>query len=307
LTQPLPVPRRRTPIADIFDEAFRLYGRNFVAMVALFGLFQIPLVVATLPFTLVQAEWSRRQWLTGTPAIDLNWLWPAIVVALLLSVLAVVLWTFAAAGVTYVAGRARSHGPPSIGAALQQLRRTAPSILGYCALLVGGWLVVVVAVAVVAVIAVAVADLQGGIGIAIVLTLLIGLAAVVAIVVVVTRLTLSVPVLMLEGEGPVGAVRRSWHLVSGSTWRTLGILVLAGAVTGVIGGVVSPAYLPGVFEGLMAGSLGSYVLVAVVGGVVQTLVGPILPVLMTVLYLDYSAEAGAPPRDGYPESAATTA
>jgi hypothetical protein len=295
LSQP-PAQRHRTPIADIFDETFRVYRRNFVTMVVVFGLFQIPLVIATLPFTVLQAQLSRSQWL-GSPEIGLDWLWPVIAFAIVLPIVALALWTFASAGVTYVAGQATSHGPPAVTGALAHLQRIAPSLLGYVGLVVGGWLALVAVIGIAALVVVAVANLQGGMGISLVIAVLLaiitGLATVVTVVIVVTRLALSIPALVLGGTGPIGALRRSWHLVRGSTWRTLGILVLAEAVIAVIGSVVSPALIPGVVEGLMSGAIGTYVLVAVMSGVVQTVVGPILPVVITVLYRDYSPGTGA--------------
>jgi hypothetical protein len=304
VTQSTAVTRPRTPVADIFEEAFRLYRRSFPRMVVVFGIFEIPLGVVTLPLTLAQAQWSR-QWAT-TP-VDLDMLGPLIGGTLLFWLVAALLWTFAAAGVTYLAGRSRTGASPSIPEALRELRRLAPSILGYVALLAAGSLVVLVLLAMVALVAVAMVDLRSSAGIAIVVVsiFLFSVASVVVLGFIVTRLTLAVPVLVLEGERPTGAIRRSWLLVRGSTWRTLGILFLASAVVGVIGLVVSPAYVPGVFEGLMSGSVGSYALVAIVSGALRTLVGPIVPVLMTVLYFEYSQRLGALPGIPYPESTAT--
>ncbi len=306
MTQSTGVPTPRTPIADIFEEAFRLYQRSFLTMVVVFALFEVPLVIVTLPLSLAQAQWSR-QWSTTAPDLDL--LGPWIGATLLFWLVAALLWTFSAAGVTYVAGRSRTAASPSIPEAVRELRRLAPSLLGYVALLVAGSLVVIVAVAMVVLVTIALVDLRSSAGIAVVVisVFLFSVATVVVLGFIVTRLTLAVPVLVLEGERPTGAVRRSWVLVRGSTWRTLGILFLAGAVVGVIGLVVSPAYLPGVFEGLMSGSVGSFAFVALVSGAVRTLVGPIVPVLMTVLYFDYSQRVGAQRRNPYPESTATTA
>lgn len=306
-----PERQSRTPIAEIFEETFSLYRRNVVRIVVVFGLFQIPLVVATLPFSLLQAELSRRQWQMMSPAADFDWLWPSIALLILLPLIALVLWTFATAGVTYVVGRARNQGAASVGETMKELRRLAPAILGYIGLIAGGWLAGVVGVGIVVLILVAMANLQGGIGIGLVIPVLLGIilavAAVVGIVLVVTRLSLAIPALVLAREGPIDAIRRSWHLVRGSTWRTLGILFLAEALISVISSVVNPLVVPGLFEGLVSGSISSYILLTAVSGIIQTLAGPILPIVVTVLYFDYSAGGGAPPPDPYPASTATTA
>jgi len=61
------------------------------------------------------------------------------------------------------------------------------------------------------------------------------LAAFVVSIWVSIRLTLAVPAVVLEGAGPVDALRRSWQLVQGSWWRVFGITLLAGIVVAFIG------------------------------------------------------------------------
>ncbi|WP_461022568.1 glycerophosphoryl diester phosphodiesterase membrane domain-containing protein [Thalassiella azotivora] len=65
-----------------------------------------------------------------------------------------------------------------------------------------------------------------------------------------TRLALASPVLMLEGTGVTGAIRRSWQLTRGSFWRVLGILLLTAVLTAVAVAVVAgPFQLVAVFLG----------------------------------------------------------
>ncbi|WP_299165990.1 glycerophosphoryl diester phosphodiesterase membrane domain-containing protein [uncultured Arthrobacter sp.] len=45
--------------------------------------------------------------------------------------------------------------------------------------------------------------------------------------------------LMLEGVGPIGALRRSWTLTTGNWWRTFGILVLTSIIVSIITQVVA--------------------------------------------------------------------
>jgi len=53
------------------------------------------------------------------------------------------------------------------------------------------------------------------------------IAAVVLIIWIWFRLRLAVPAVVLEGIGPVAALKRSWELVRGSWWRIFGITLLA--------------------------------------------------------------------------------
>ncbi|MDQ6794392.1 MAG: hypothetical protein M3067_06175 [Chloroflexota bacterium] len=88
----------------------------------------------------------------------------------------------------------------------------------------------------------------------------------------------------LHGRGPT-----KLNPGRGSTWRTFGILLLAGLVVALIGGLVSPIFDPGVMQGVLSWSPWAYLLVTVVGGIVQIVLGPLIPALMTVLYFDYAA------------------
>ncbi|MGH2489764.1 MAG: hypothetical protein ACRDFR_09145, partial [Candidatus Limnocylindria bacterium] len=99
---------RRTPVADLFEEAFRLYRGNFAAMVLVFAAFEIPIVLATLPLTAWQARWSEPFSRPSAANLQrvLDEIGPFFAVALLVGLAAVILGLFAAAGVVHVAGRA---------------------------------------------------------------------------------------------------------------------------------------------------------------------------------------------------------
>jgi len=49
-----------------------------------------------------------------------------------------------------------------------------------------------------------------------------------------TRLLITTQAIVLEGQGPLAGLARSWRLVAGSFWRTLGILVLMGFLSYII-------------------------------------------------------------------------
>lgn len=279
---------RRTPVADLFEETFRLYRGHFAAMVLVFAAIEIPIILATLPLTTWQARWSQNLYNPSGADLQraLDELGPFLAVSVLLGLAAVILGAFAAAGVTYVAGRARAGDRPSAREAFLVLRGLAPSILGYVGLIAAASLLLGTGFLAIGVFGFA---SGAGRGLSTLLAVVAVFAAVAVVIVGVARLALAIPALVLERLGPVEAVRRSWNLVEGSTLRTFGIVLLAGLVVTVIASIATPAYLPGLMEGILTGSVGSFVLVALVGGVVQTLLGPILPTLLTVLYFDYMA------------------
>ncbi|MDX6265573.1 MAG: hypothetical protein QOD70_313 [Frankiales bacterium] len=97
--------------------------------------------------------------------------------------------------------------------------------------------------------------------------------------------------LVLEKAGVGGALRRSRVLVMRSFWRTLGILVLAALITGIIQSIlVIPLTLIASASLLSGGTatLGTafFVVSAIVSGVTQTLVAPYNAGLRALLYVD---------------------
>jgi hypothetical protein len=103
---------------------------------------------------------------------------------------------------------------------------------------------------------------------------------------VLIRWSVAIPALFAEGIGPVTALGRSWNLVRGNWWRTLGILLVVVCMVWLIqvawfalfGGIA--ALLPGLSDDLRAG------LVATVTTLVDAIVGAITPIAVTMLYLD---------------------
>jgi len=53
---------------------------------------------------------------------------------------------------------------------------------------------------------------------------------------------LATPALVLEGLGPIKAIRRSYRLVKGAWWRTFFIRVLAWLIAAVVGGVIAAPF-----------------------------------------------------------------
>ncbi|MFF0862931.1 glycerophosphoryl diester phosphodiesterase membrane domain-containing protein [Nonomuraea sp. NPDC003560] len=80
-----------------------------------------------------------------------------------------------------------------------------------------------------------------------------------------TRFAFAAPAVVLEGRGPIDAMRRSWHLVTGDFWRVLGILLLTSLLVGLVSGVLSvPFSFGGTLIGMLGGgSPGSAVIAAV--------------------------------------------
>ena len=60
----------------------------------------------------------------------------------------------------------------------------------------------------------------------------------VLVILLYTRWLFAAPIVMLERAGAVAALRRSWHLVRGSTARVFGITLLVGLITAILSAIV---------------------------------------------------------------------
>jgi hypothetical protein len=291
---------RRTPVADIFEETFRIYRGSFPLMAGVFAVFQVPVIVASVPFELWQLRWSQRGFgsplevgASGLSSAEVLSEYAALLVnGLALALISLILGTFAAAAMTYVVGRVRNGDKPTAREVFLALRRLAGPIFVYIALLIVGFVLLVICLTLFLTIVIAVVSValgRAGGGLYVLLTIVAVVTAVVLVLALATRFALTVQALVLERARATDAFGRSWNLVRGSTWRTFGILLLAGIVLGLLGALLSPIFLPGVMQGVMSGSPGAYLLVALAAGIAQIVLGPLLPALLTVLYFDYAA------------------
>jgi hypothetical protein len=78
---------------------------------------------------------------------------------------------------------------------------------------------------------------------------------IVVLVLLLTRWSLAAPALVLENASVTTAMRRSWRIVRGSTWRVFGILLLAGIIVNIGQAVVTVPV--GLLAGLPAAGLDS--------------------------------------------------
>jgi hypothetical protein len=107
-------------------------------------------------------------------------------------------------------------------------------------------------------------------------------------------LTLATPAVVLERQGPLQSLRRSWRLVSRSFWRVFGILLLAGLIVVIAGGILqfpfaiasgATAFGSGALSGNGPGVVST--LIGAVGGIVaSTVTRPIAAGVIVLLYVD---------------------
>jgi hypothetical protein len=97
--------------------------------------------------------------------------------------------------------------------------------------------------------------------------------------------TVSFPALLAEGVSPVEALKRSFRLVQGRWWPTLGTVLLMNILVGLISTIIA-----GTITAVLVGSTASEPTAAVINTIANTLSAvvtlPISAAVLTVLYFD---------------------
>ncbi|MEU4513279.1 glycerophosphoryl diester phosphodiesterase membrane domain-containing protein [Nonomuraea wenchangensis] len=183
--------------------------------------------------------------------------------------------------ITRILGRAVFGGNLTAGEAWHLVKGRVPALFG-----VVGLMVVIMAVPLIAFVVIGVALVANGTGVGGML----GLIAVFFILYIAyylffrTRFAFASPAVVLEGRGPIDAMRRSWRLVTGDFWRVFGILLLTSLLVGLVAGVLS---VPFTIAGTLFGMLGAGSMVNAVVSAVLIAIGGTLGAMFT-----YPFEAG---------------
>ncbi|WP_104252321.1 hypothetical protein [Pseudoclavibacter sp. RFBA6] len=148
------------------------------------------------------------------------------------------------------------------------------------------------------------ATMAGSIGLGVIFTLLLGGATVVLMVWVGIKIMFAPSAIVLEGLGPIAAIRRSWGLSHGNFWRVLGIVVVIQVILNFATGAVSTVAQLAVSMGQViltplgsgqsvepqAGTIVAFAVILLVTSALQVLLGAIVLVLTsgnaTILYFD---------------------
>ena len=163
------------------------------------------------------------------------------------------------------------------------LRARLAPLLGLTLLLVvGGMAVIALSAGLVVVLAAVLGPAAAAAG------ALLALVVFVGAVFVYVRIAVAAPALVLEGVGPIVALRRSWILVQGSWWRVLGVLLLSGLITSLLTAVVSVPV--GVTVSALAGFEPSLLASAIASGITGVIAGivtwPFTAAVTGLLYVD---------------------
>jgi Membrane domain of glycerophosphoryl diester phosphodiesterase len=261
-----PVHLRPMSLADLLDESFRVYRRQFTVLAGVALLVLIPGLVISLasgayrfnpltpsywqsliqsmndPQALAQFQ-QRSNQVTSSPFFALTYL------------VGILLFPFTTGAVYRAATGAALGQADTIAGVLRATLRRYFGIFGL-AILVG-------------------------------LTLLSGVLIVTIPVVVwvVVRWTVSLPALFAENVEPTAALRRSWSLVKTQWWRTLGIVFVLAILTSIVSTAVTAVF--SLIAAVFPGGADLRSALALAGSTLASaLVAPVFAVGLTLLYLD---------------------
>ena len=269
---PAPIRFRPMPLPELLDELFRLYRRHFSLIVGVALLVALPGLVWTLVTGVYRLNSASYVNLVTTspgaqPSFNSQQL-SSLLGTILLGVLGGIILLPFSVGAVYRAVTDVALGrPATIGSVLREtLARYWPllGLIGLLFLFAIGWFI---------------AEIIG-----FVLLILPGIAVFCATVYLGVRWSLVVAAMMAEDIGPIRGLGRSWNLVSGSWWRTFGILLIVTIMQLII------SYALIILFGLIAAlvSTGDFqaALVQIGGTLLGALVSPITTIAITLLYFD---------------------
>ena len=294
------IPLRPLGVGEILDGAFTSIRRNPRATLGIAALLLTASAVITTTLSLILVHYvgtvnlpTPGQQLTTEQASRLltrmgEVLAPTAAVSV---VLAFIVDTVLTGLLTVVIGRSVLGHKITAGEAWRIARPRMAALIGATVLipliLIGLWVAYAIVLVILAVLH-APGAVIGGLAV---------LGAIVAIILTIwfaIMFRMAAQVVVLEREGPVRALARSWRLVRGSFWRVLGITLLAGLIVVVTAGVLQ---IPFSLFGAMAGGGNSLlpatggnvagILISAVGGVVAGAVArPISAGVAVLLYVD---------------------
>ncbi|MFJ2032382.1 hypothetical protein [Streptosporangium sp. NPDC087985] len=292
------IPLRPLGLGDILDGAIKLIRSNPKAVL---GLSTIVAAVGAIPVAVGQAVLLGRlgtalahpDTLGNSPDVGFLSQYAGSLISIAVQFVAVTLLT----GVlTRILGRAVFGGRTTVGEAWRLTRGRVPTLFG---LVIVSMLILLLPLALIVALLWALMSAGADSGPFFLLGVVAALGFLAYTLFITTRLALAASVAVLERRGVLASLRRSWTLVSGGFWRTLGILLLTQLIAGVISAVISvPFTLAGTFVGLFGrGSTGSQIATALliaVGGTVGAMITyPFQAGVHGLLYADRRMRAEA--------------
>ena len=280
-----PLPLHPMTVGDVLDGAFKLMKANARSVLTIVAVFVVPLQLL--------AAFSQRNALGGAGLLDVvndpsvaeaasesgqsN---ADLILSLIATFLNILVLPFLAGAISLVVGASYLGQELRAGEALRRTARRGWSLFA-------AWVIVHVLESAALVVAVVVAVVAGVAGAGVLLVVLLVafgfLAGIPLLLAVMALSVLTAPAIVVEELGPIRGVRRSWSLVRRRFWPVLGIALLAGVISFVLGNVLGT--VPQLLA-LVVGLEWGWLLLAF-GAIVTALVTqPIVAIVATLQYFD---------------------
>jgi hypothetical protein len=309
-----PMPRLRPmSIGDMFDAAFRLYRKHFVTFIGIAALLQVPMTIVQLVLQFQIGGQALQNWLrfaTRPPRVlpgqNILDIFPigdiATFVGISLALGAVqflLVRNLITGALANAIARSYRGEPVSIlGAYNLGLRRFLALVGASLATFAIGMLFLALILGCTFGSTFALLSNLGSRSATsgvltglLVVVLILGVFALllVAVLYLYARLLVTTQAIVLEDQGPLAGIARSWQLVGGSFWRTLAIAVLMYILAYLIAGI--PSMITSFALTFLSGNaldtlVRNQIIVAVVAQVGQILVLPLQLIIFTLLYYD---------------------
>jgi hypothetical protein len=288
-----PAPRGATGlrprgIGELLDAAFTLYRRNFLLLVAIAAVVQLPYAVLELIVYRLADIGTRlgslqnfgntinnqggritpeqTQQITG----DIGAF--AVYIGVVLLVQYFIVYPLSLAATTHAVSNRYLDQPATVGGSYRAafgMWRSLIAMVLLLALVIGGTFALAVLVGVLS-------------GAAALLALLFVVVFVFAVMVLV-RTTVAAQTIVIERTGGRAGLQRSWRLTNGFFWRIVGILLVLGLLQAIVGGIVGLPVLA-LASGLSVDA--QQMISQAISAVSAIFVAPVTLVTLTLLYYD---------------------
>ena len=255
---------------ELIDSLFTLYRENFLLVVAVSAVLQVPLALFSILLSTTTLS-QLNDSVSGANSVQtVSQATGAVIGAgfILILISLLIVTPLSQAAFARVVGDIYLGRPSSVGRAY----REAIHRLGHLIAAIMLTTLIIVAAALLGGIAVGIVSVALGV-VGVVLGVI---ALVVVMLFVYARICLAASVVVLENSGGAAAISRSAELVAGGWRRTAGVLLLTMLLTTVLGVVL----------GQLATITSSLLLSQIVSHVVGIFTAPLLPMAATLIYYD---------------------
>ena len=242
--------------SQVLDRTFSLYRQNFVLFAGIAAFPPAVLMIGQLLLLLVTRPFDQANPASPDPARFGAVMGGMIAGGGILWALYLAGYAFATGATVYAVSRVHLGYPTTIGESYRLIKSYFWRILGivFLVALSLGIVIFIAALFFIVPMAIGIAGGRSGFGAGVglvgaLLGFLVMSAGVVFVIYASTKFSLSVPACVLENQGVIDSMKRSWSLTEGTVLRLILVIILAAVIAWIVSMVLSIPYFVGV--GLM--------------------------------------------------------